>query len=279
MRSYRKDSKQVRRPERALMAQSWSGIRRVSNSTIVKRWLSLLLGPRPFLGIIFLPRFFIEWRKYAAIAHDEDVSARELYPCLTDRTLRTPFDPHYFYQGAWIARCLVRDRPDFHVDIGSSVLTLSVLSGMVETVFVDYRPVATRLSGFSSLAADIIHLPFATGSIKSISCLHVIEHIGLGRYGDTLDPEGSSKAASELLRVLKPGGRLYLSVPIGRARVCFNAHRVFDPETIKRYFSALRLLEFSFVDDEGQFREYQDASVAARCEYGCGMFVFEKTRQ
>lgn len=253
---------------------SENGKRRPSIATTVKQWLPLLFGPRPFLGIFLLPRFFLEWRKYVAMTNDADVSARELYPCLTDRVARTPFDPHYFYQGAWIARRLSRYSPSLHLDVGSSVLTVSVFSGMVETVFVDYRPVAARLSGFKSVAADITRLPFASSSVQSLSCLHVIEHIGLGRYGDELNPDGSLLAARELQRVLKPGGRMYLSAPVGRERVCFNAHRVFDPSTVRDFFPELELVEFSFVDDAAVYRENCELEAARGCEYGCGMFVF-----
>ena len=73
---------------------------------------------------------------------------------------------------------------------------------------------------------------FATGSVDSLSCLHTIEHVGLGRYGDPVDPEGWVVAVRELARILAPGGRLYLGTPIGRERVCFNSERVFSPKTI-----------------------------------------------
>jgi len=104
----------------------------------------------------------------------------------------------------------------------------------------------------------------------------VIEHVGLGRYGDPLDPEGSAKAARELARVLAPGGHLYLSAPVGRARVCFNAHRVFDPQALPQSFPGLRVAGFSFVDDAGAFHRDRDPAAAEANEYGCGMYVLTK---
>jgi SAM-dependent methyltransferase len=155
-------------------------------------------------------------------------------------------------------------------------MMLNVLSASLKTVFVDYRPLRVCLSNFSSLAGDIVRLPFHDKSIASLSCLHVIEHVGLGRYGDSLNPEGSQLAAAELQRVLQPGGRLFLSVPVGRERVCFNAHRVHAPSTIQSYVPALRLESFSLVDDAGQFREDVPFQAATHLEYGCGMFEFVK---
>jgi SAM-dependent methyltransferase len=213
---------------------------------------------------------------YAAKARGQEVPILDSHPCLGDWSLQTPFDPHYFYQGAWLARKLSNARPVRHVDIGSSVLTVSVLSATVSTVFVDYRPLKVALAGLDSVAGDILQLPFANDSIASLSCLHVMEHIGLGRYGDPIDPEGTAKAAVELERVVRPGGRLYISVPIGWERVCFNAHRVHAPESLPTMFSRLKLVEFSYVDDSGRLKEDQSLSAADNLDYGCGLYVFEK---
>ena len=85
-------------------------------------------------------------------------------------------------------------------------MTIGAISGSVPTIFVDYRPLEVRLPGLTCVAGTIEQLPFADVSLRSLSCLHVIEHIGLGRYGDSLDPDGSRKAAVELQRVVAVGG-------------------------------------------------------------------------
>jgi hypothetical protein len=177
-----------------------------------------------------------------------------------------------FYQGAWLARKVAAARPLRHVDIGSSVMNMGVLSAFADTTFVDYRPLKAALRGLDCIAGDILNLPFANESVGSLSCLHVIEHIGLGRYGDSLDPQGSIKAALELQRVTGRGGALLLSLPVGRERVCFNAHRVHSPLTVPK----MRLVEFSYVDDNGQFHEARSPAAAAQLEYDCGMYYFEK---
>ncbi|HHY1437048.1 TPA: DUF268 domain-containing protein [Campylobacter jejuni] len=70
-------------------------------------------------------------------------------------------------------------------------------------------------------------------SVDSLSALCSVEHFGLRRYGDPIEPDAWEKALRSFQRVLKIGGKLYFSVPIGNEnRVCFNAHRVFKPETI-----------------------------------------------
>jgi len=245
-------------------------------SGFVRSWVLPFADPRRPASLVRLPGFFLDFLRYRKRALGEPVHLRDAYPCLLDRTTRTPFDPHYLYQGAWLAHRLADDRPTMHVDIGSSVLLISVLSGQVPIVFVDYRPLAARLTGVTSVAASVTSLPFADRSIASLSSLHVVEHVGLGRYGDPLNPEGSRQALHELERVLYPGGRLYLSVPVGRPRVCFNAHRVFDPTSIPPNLPGLACREFSVVDDSGRFIERADPTDFRDLEYGCGMYLLEK---
>ena len=198
------------------------------------------------------------------------------HPCLMDRTSTTVFDPHYFFQAAWLARKLAAVGPARHVDIGSDVRIINVLSAFIPVHFLDYRPLKVRLSGLSCEADNLLGLSRGDRSIDSLSCLHVIEHVGLGRYGDPIDPEGSRKAAAELVRVLAPKGRLYVSVPVGRERVCFNAHRVFAPDAVPRLFSGLCLDSFSFVDDSGIYHEMASTQDAKGSDYACGMYVFSK---
>ncbi len=198
------------------------------------------------------------------------------HPCLMDRTSTTAFDPHYFFQAAWLARKLAATGPARHVDVGSDVRIVNVLSAFIPVDFLDYRPLKVKLSGLSCEPDNLLGLSRRDRSIDSLSCLHVIEHVGLGRYGDPIDPEGSRKAAAELDRVLASKGRLYVSVPVGRERVCFNAHRVFAPDAVPGIFSGLCLDSFSFVDDSGAYHEVASTQDAMGSDYACGMYVFSK---
>jgi hypothetical protein len=57
-----------------------------------------------------------------------------------------------------------------------------------------------------------------------------IEHSGLGRYGDALNPSGDLEAVAQMWCMLKPGGMLYLGVPTHRRTdsVVFNANRIYS---------------------------------------------------
>lgn len=244
--------------------------------SLVANWIMPFIDPRALASVVRLPWFIRSWHQYRSRSVGEVVRLSDARPCLTDRVAQTPFDPHYFYQAAWLSRRLSDTNPTLHVDVGSSVQMLGVLSAHVPTVFVDYRPLNAQLSRLHPLAATITQLPFATASIGSLSSLHVLEHIGLGRYGDSVDPLGTQLAAAELARVLRPGGRLFVSVPVGRERVCFNAHRIFSPATIRRFFEGLHAARFGLVDDQGEFHAVADPVQADRLDYGCGFFEFVK---
>jgi SAM-dependent methyltransferase len=241
-----------------------------------RSWLLPFVDPRQLASIVRLPGFFADWLRFRGLAGKNAARFADLRPCLTDRASHTPFDPHYFYQAAWLARELGHIKPALHVDVGSSVVAAGIMSAFVPLLFVDFRPLLVQLPNLDSVAADITRLPFADGSVQSLSSLHVIEHIGLGRYGDRLDPDGWRAGLGELARVLAPGGRLYLSTPVGRNRVCFNAHRVFLPKVIADALPGLKVEHFAFVDDEGRFKDKAELAGADAMNYGCGMFRFSK---
>lgn len=245
---------------------------------LAQHWLVAFVDPRRALGIVNLPRYLTHWRRYRRLAGPGAMRWQDSYPCLTDWTPATPFDPHYFYQASWAARKLAESKPTWHVDIGSSVIMIGVTSAITPTVFVDYRPFRAQITGLTTMGGDLLALPFANNSVHSLSCLHVIEHVGLGRYGDPIDPQGSIKAAHELVRILAPGGRLIFSTPVGRERIQFNAHRVFAPETVLKMFDGLGLGDYAMVDDQGVFHLHiHPAEVqVSSWEYGCGMFDFVK---
>jgi SAM-dependent methyltransferase len=242
---------------------------------VLLRWMETVFNLRGMRALYRLPRYFRDW---AAFSRTSRMPARfaDSYPCLADATTKTPFDSHYFFQAAWLARKLSQHRAGRHVDIGSDVNAIGVISAFVDTMFIDYRPLDVFLKGLENRQGDLLHLEFQEGTIDSLSCLHVIEHVGLGRYGDPIDPDGAVKAAAELSRVLAPRGSLFLSVPVGRERACFNAHRVFDPASVTGMFVNLRLQDCAFVDDAGRYLENVAPETMAGCDYGCGMFHFVK---
>ncbi len=198
------------------------------------------------------------------------------YPCLEDKTSSTSFDAHYIYHPAWAARILSQTRPSLHIDISSTLHFCTMVSAFIPVEFYDYRLAKLNLSGLESKRGDLTYLPFADNRVESLSCMHVVEHIGLGRYGDPLDPDGDLKAIAELIRVLFKGGSLLLVTPVGHPKIRFNAHRIYSYEQITTNFSGLRVEQFALVDDKNNFTINADPAYANEQSYGCGCWWFIK---
>lgn len=201
-----------------------------------------------------------------------------LLPCLDDATQMTGFDHHYIYHPAWAARIIRKNNPRKHIDISSTLSFSSMLSAFVPTEFYDFRPADLLLSELTCGQADLTNLFFESGSIDSLSCMHTVEHVGLGRYGDPLDPGGDLKAIQELKRVTAKEGHLLFVIPVGKPRLQFNAHRIYSYEMIRDYFDGFELLDFSLIMDSGKFVNNADPGLVREQNYGCGCFWLKNSK-
>jgi SAM-dependent methyltransferase len=175
---------------------------------------------------------------------------------------------------------LAQTNPEYHVDISSFIYFGALVSSFIPVRYYDYRPADLQLNNLTSDAADLLRLPFENGSIKSLSSMHVVEHVGLGRYGDPVDPAGDLKAIAELKRVLAAGGSLLFVVPVGKPKIMFNAHRIYSYDQIMEYFAELELMEFALIPDapqNGGLIRNATKEMASAQTYGCGCFWFRKT--
>lgn len=228
------------------------------------------------IGYILFVKDFFSFSKYKN--NRFKITWKDRYPCVYEKTLKTGFDRHYVYHTAWASRVLSKIKPEEHVDISSLLMFSTNLSAFVPVKFYDFRPADFKMDGFCSGKANLLKLPFEDNSIKSLSCMHTVEHVGLGRYGDKIDPDGDLKAIGELKRVLAPDGNLIFVVPVGETKMRFNAHRIYSYRQIRGYFKELKLIEFALVPDDatrGIIRNATEEDSNGQ-KYGCGCFWFKK---
>lgn len=187
---------------------------------------------------------------------------------------------HYFHQDLWAARLICQQNPKRHIDVGSRIDGfVAHLLCFRDVEVIDIRPLTSKIKGLTFIQADMMRGGDSPNArAESVSCLHALEHFGLGRYGDPLQIDGWRRGLDNLGKMLLPLGTLYISVPVGSPRIEFNAQRIFSPAEIidEAKELGLTLRDFSMIDDEGDFHESVDPSVATRQDYGCGCFIFTK---
>jgi len=192
----------------------------------------------------------------------------------------------YFWQDLLVARMIFSKKPERHVDIGSRIDGfISNVASFRDIEVIDVRPITSSIPGVKFIQLDMMNFDGERESYDSVSCLHALEHFGLGRYGDPIDVLGYEKGISNLSRILKNKGVLYLSVPVGVELVEFNANRVFDPNTIVNYsmIEGLSLTNLITISNIGNVVEYpvgehikNTLNKLSKQEYNLGIFVFTK---
>jgi hypothetical protein len=188
----------------------------------------------------------------------------------------------YFYQDQLVARWIHEANPSRHVDVGSRLDGfIGSLSVFREVEVLDIRPQPLPVPNVRFHQLDLMRpLPAEwIACTDSLSCLHTLEHFGLGRYGDPVDPDGHLKGLEQLKQMPAPGGRFYLSTPVGTPRIEFNAHRVFAPETVLDWFGEGWEIERSAVaDDTCLAAESRDAGALAGYSGGLAVGIVAARR-
>ena len=189
---------------------------------------------------------------------------------------------HYFHQDLLVAKFIYENKPMRHVDVGSRIDGfIAHVASFREIEVIDIRQLEkSEHKNIKFVQANFMNKQNLEKT-DSISCLHTIEHFGLGRYNDPIDINGHNKGITNLVSLVKKGGRMYISFPIGQNNeVHFNAHRVFKVDTIFKHPSIkehMELVRFDYVDDSGNLHSdvtVQDFDI--KIKYGCGIYTFKK---
>ena len=202
------------------------------------------------------------------------------YPCLNDDTINTNFDTHYTYHVAWAIRKILVSPPVSHCDVSSSLGFCTAICAVVPTTFIDYRPAPIQLDQLTCKQGDLTNdSQWGDGQYESLSCMHVVEHIGMGRYGDQLDIHADTVAMRNLKRAVAANGRLLFVVPVGIPEVYFNAHRVYSASWVANFFKPeFQLKEFYFIPGSSHLPPVLncDLTYPDSFKYACGCFEFIK---
>lgn len=219
------------------------------------------------------------------VKSDGSFQISKSYPCLYDRFDTAGSIPgHYFHQDIYVASKIFKNNPEKHVDVGSRIDGfVAHVASFREIEIIDIRELKDEITNVKFINADIMADSFILNNYcDSLSCLHSIEHFGLGRYGDDVDIGGHLKGFDNLQKLLKPGGKLYLSTVIGPQRIEFDAHRVFSLRYLLDMIGPqFRIDSFVYINDSNELienTELNDKNINCNfnCNYGCGIFELTK---
>lgn len=247
--------------------------------SVGRQIFALGFDPRAILTVRHYPKYLKQKREWKA----KGGKITHKYMILSDYSDSAgKASGHYFHQDLLVASFIAKQSPKRHVDIGSRVDGfVAHVASFRKIEVVDIRPLPqSKHENITYVQADLMN-PSTLGQTDSLSCLHAIEHFGLGRYTDPIDVDGHLKGIENLVRLVESGGRLYISFPIGQAdEVHFNAHRVFHPKSILSVSAIqthMNLARFDYVDDAGNV--HMDVSVddaVGKTQFGCGIYTFVK---
>lgn len=226
-----------------------------------------------------------DYRKFKSMMKDSEFPIADSYPILSERSESAgATKSSYFVQDLYVAQKIFENNPQKHVDIGSRIDGfVAHVASFRKIELLDIRKMESKIKNVSFKQADLMdsgNLPI--DYCDSISSLHALEHFGLGRYGDPIDPEGHIKGFNNITKILKSSGIFYFSVPMGRQRIEFNAHRVFGmPYLLKLVRKDYDIMSFAYIDDESDLHtdvDLTDENINKTfgCEYGCAIFELKK---
>jgi ubiquinone/menaquinone biosynthesis C-methylase UbiE len=216
-------------------------------------WMIANIGidPKSFIGFfINIPRFVADYIKFKKL-HKVNI---ELWPYLNDRkSTAGSFMHEYFVQDVFAAQLVHRLNPQKIVDVGSRIdgyIAHLITSREVELI--DIRPMDSVIKNLKFLQMNFSDYESVKENYTDfVSCLHSIEHFGLGRYGDPIVKDAVPSALKSFSRITKSNGVFLLSTTFGKERVKFNAQWIFDFNKMKDQLQALGFVieELYYLDD------------------------------
>lgn len=253
----------------------------------IKKLWKLVLYPLVFLGfniasvksLRYVPKYIKNLIDYKAIGPIDFY-----YPILSDYSDQAGSTKgQYFYQDLLVAQYIFNASPRRHIDIGSRIDGfVAHVAAFRKIEVMDIRALdPLGIENIEFIQSDLMKPNSLVNVTDSISCLHAIEHFGLGRYGDDLNPTGHIQGFQNIIKMVEPGGSIYISFPIGKKNLtCFNAHRIFNPIDIFNWDlnNVLILESFDYLSASGElFRNVNpyDLSDVLNID-GLGIYRFKK---
>lgn len=223
-------------------------------------------------------RFMIDLYKFFKLSSNK--KELKLSPVLLDFNANAgSSDGHYFWQDLIAAQWIFSINSKSHLDVGSRIdgFIAHLLTFRAVTLL-DIRPASIDIPNLSIVIGDAQqNLNQKIGKFHSVSSLHSLEHFGLGRYGDPIDPFGHNKGLQAISECVEQGGSLFVSFPIGKPETQFNEQRILDPLWPLEELPEFHLHKFVLIPWKGAPQENMLPSDVDKSIIGqAGLYWFKK---
>ena len=135
-------------------------------------------------------------------------------------------------------------------------------SGAASVTTLEYHRIISHVANLSSLHPSELSESFTSGRrFDFIFTFSSLEHNGLGRWGDPINPWGDLEDIARCHCLLNDGGHLFLGVPVGRDEVVWNAHRIYGRYRLHLAIKNWRLIDligpapFDALDKPGRWQD------------------------
>jgi len=157
---------------------------------------------------------------------------------------------------------LLRAFEDYNIR-NQNVAVVGSLTPWIEAILINMKNTVTTIeynvpeSSYEKIKCKDYFDFFEQNSdvFDSIVSFSSIEHSGLGRYGDPLDPDGDMKTMQVIHKNLKKDGILIWGAPVGNDSLVWNAHRVYGPLRLPLLLSNFTQLSWYGVSKEILFNQ------------------------
>lgn len=172
------------------------------------------------------------------------------------------------------------------LDIGcsDSIMPIEIAGLGYETYGNDPRGYPFSYPGFKFIKGDALKLNFPERYFDCITCISVLEHVGLSMdYSGQISGRKDKMLAEKIKKMLKKKGKFIITLPFGTKRVLENQHtRIYDSEEIKLLFSGFKKLEERYFYQKGSYWIESTAAnlekmTRSKFEETVAMFVFVKS--
>lgn len=220
-----------------------------------QHWLAQLAGWKPFSSIMY------QFPNVRKLFTDIDVN---------ERIVEIPF----IFQSITKQKSTILDIGCLESTVGLSLATLGH-----QVTGIDIRPMELTHPNFTFIQEDICETTLKKNQFDYVLLLSTLEHIGLDTiYGKVTETSSDQKTLEQVYKLLKPGGKLLLTIPYCKTYWYDNFMRRYNQQTLKKRLKKFNIVTQHFFASHKRAYWYEtsEQEMPDKPEHGVTLIVGEK---